>query len=59
MYNRYPHSMPASIYSSTFMPFALIQLLNALFGLNAASQHTYIYSPYISSLPYDIRISHQ
>lgn len=36
-----------------------VQLLNALFGLNAASQHTYIYSPYISSLPYDIRSSHQ
>ena len=39
--------------------YVYMQLLNALFGLNAASQHTYIYSPYISSLPYDIRSSHQ
>jgi len=30
------------------------QLLNALFGLNTAAQHTHLYSPYISSLPYDI-----
>jgi len=31
-----------------------MQLLNALFGMNAAAQHTHLYSPYISSLPYDI-----
>ena len=34
------------------LPFT--QLLNALFGLNTAAQHTHLYSPYISSLPYNL-----
>jgi hypothetical protein len=29
------------------------QLLNALFGMNAAAQHTFIHSPYLSSLSYE------
>ncbi|CAI7995434.1 Huntingtin [Geodia barretti] len=30
------------------------QLLNALFGMNAAAQHTPIHSPYLSSLPFEL-----
>ena len=30
----------------------LQQLLNALFGMNIATQQTHLYSPYLSSLPY-------
>ena len=31
-----------------------LQLLNALFGMNAAAQHTPIHSPYLSSLPFEL-----
>ena len=30
------------------------QLLNALFGMNAAAQHTFLHSPYLSSLSYEV-----
>lgn len=32
----------------------LQQLLNALFGMNVATQQTHLYSPYLSSLPYSL-----
>lgn len=33
----------------------LQQLLNALFGMNVATQQTHLYSPYLSSLPYTLQ----
>lgn len=32
----------------------LFQLLNALFGMNAAAQHTFLHSPFLSSLTFDL-----
>ena len=37
----------------------VIQLLNALFGMNTAAQHTYMYSPFISSLTFKIADTRQ
>ena len=33
----------------------LLQLLNALFGLNVAMQHMHMYSPFLCSLPYALK----
>ncbi len=50
-----PHThtlIPHTLHSSHTHTFS--QLLNALFGLNVAAQHTHLHSPYISSLPYNL-----
>lgn len=37
----------------------LFQLLNALFGMNAAAQHTFLHSPFLSSLTFDLSPLHR
>lgn len=37
----------------------LLQLLNALFGMNAAAQHTFLHSPFLSSLTFDLSPLHR